>query len=109
MLGADKPLERPDISNNAFADYLAYVRAIMYTAWRQPPALSGVSGLVTVAQIRIQRDGRIAQREIVRSAGNELMDASVMAALEAVEQLRPLPPERGDHEDITIDFELTRP
>ena len=109
MLDADEPRARREADPDVFANYLVYVRAVMHEAWRQPAALSGASGLIARARIRVRNDGRVERREIVRDAGNELMDASVMTALEAVEQLRPLPPGRGAYEDITIDFELTLP
>lgn len=107
MLRVIRPSGRQDVVLSEFDRYLAEVHAVMYTTWKQPGALSGASGLVTRARIRVQRDGRIIQREITDLAGNELMDMSVATALEAVKDLPELPQECGDYEDITIDFELT--
>ncbi|MFC1461161.1 TonB C-terminal domain-containing protein [Verrucomicrobiota bacterium] len=103
------PSDRQSIVHDEFARYLLRVRAVMYEAWKQPGTLSGASGLVTRALIRVRRDGRIVERKIILSSGNELMDKSVFTALESVKTLQPLPRSLGiDHEDITIDFELTQ-
>lgn len=91
-----------------FAWYYNQVRAAMYEAWQQPSALSGRRGMVTTVEIRVQRDGRITSRKIIKSSGNFLMDDSVMRALEAVSSLPALPAAMGGfYKDIIIDFELT--
>lgn len=88
--------------------YYAMVRAAMYEAWQQPSALGGQKGLVTSALIKVKRDGLIVTRELVRSSGNQLMDRSVLDAMESVKQLQALPPGfGGDYKEITIDFALT--
>ena len=87
--------------------YYALVRATMYEVWEQPSSLAG-AGLVSTVSIRVQRDGSISQRTMVRGSGNALMDDSVMRAVRAVNKLKALPAEvPGSYKDITIDFELT--
>lgn len=109
ILAAGIQANQPVRAMDRYDEYLALVRTIMYNAWRQPPSLSAAGGLVTRARLRVMRDGRVTQREIISASGNDVMDASVTAALEAVSELPPLPTGRGSHEDITIDFELTKP
>ncbi|MDD5483865.1 MAG: TonB family protein [Kiritimatiellae bacterium] len=90
-----------------YAWYYKQVYNIMYAAWQQPSSLIGVKGLVTRAEIRIQRGGRVAAKRIVRPSGNRQMDESVMQALESVNVMPELPAGFGGaHEDIFIDFEL---
>lgn len=109
ILEVDNQHKPPDCHRDSFSEYLGYIKGMMHGVWMQPPTLSGTIGLITGARIRVRRDGRVERREIIRSSGNELMDASVMTALETVKQIRPLPAGCGDYEDITIDFELTLP
>jgi periplasmic protein TonB len=91
-----------------FSWYYALVRQIMYDAWLQPGSLSAAAGLITEVTIRVQPDGTVTEKNMVRSSGNSLMDESVMKAVESVKKIRPLPPELGDSfKDITIQFELT--
>ncbi len=87
--------------------YLAQVRAIMYDAWQQPSLSAARRGLVTRVLIRVRQDGQIVQKKMDDSSGNELMDATVMKAVELVKSLPALPfGFGGEYKDITIDFEL---
>lgn len=87
--------------------YLAQVRAVMYDAWRQPSLSAAKRGLVTRVLIRVRQDGQIVQKKMDTSSGNELMDTTVMQAVESVKNLPALPfGFGGDYKDITIDFEL---
>jgi protein TonB len=87
--------------------YYALVRATMYESWDQPSGLSG-AGLVTKVRIRVQRDGTVTARDLIRPSGHSLMDESVMKAVNSVSRLKALPAEYdGYYKDITIDFELT--
>jgi TonB family protein len=89
--------------------YYNIVRQAMYDAWIQPGSLAGTVGLSAEVEIRVLRNGAIAQRNMTRRSGNSLMDDSVMKAVNSVSLLRPLPPEvSGAYKDITITFELTR-
>ncbi|HMP77442.1 MAG TPA: TonB family protein [Kiritimatiellia bacterium] len=83
--------------------YYATVRDAMYGAWTQPSAAA--RGLRAEASIRVQRNGTVTQRRLSRSSGSKLMDDSVLAAVNAVARLRPLPADvRDAHLDITIEF-----
>jgi len=87
--------------------YLAQVRAVMYDAWAQPSALAGTRGLVTRVMVRVRQDGQIIRKEMVDASGNNLMDTTVMTAVESVNSLPELPfGFGGAYKDITIDFEL---
>ncbi len=86
--------------------YHALIYQTLYRAWVQPTSI--LPGLTVEVRIRVQRDGRIIQREIIRSSRNNTMDESVMQALNSVTSLSPLPAAiSGIHHDFTIEFELT--
>jgi outer membrane biosynthesis protein TonB len=88
-------------------EYFVYVFNIMYEAWNQPSDLAG-SRISSSVRIRVQRDGTIAARDMVRPSGNAVMDDSVMKAVRGVPHLRRLPASfSGSYKDITIDFQLT--
>ena len=91
-----------------FGWYFSLVKQTMYEAWVQPSGLSASSGLTVQVLIRVERDGTITRRQMVKPSGHPLMDESVMRAVESVRKLRPLPEQyRGAYRDITIEFELT--
>src|SRR5450759_5227822 len=71
--------------------YLAQVRTIMYDTWQQPSSLAGKQYLVTRVLISVQQDGKIVQKEIVGASGNNVMEISVMTAVDSVKNL-PKPP-----------------
>ncbi len=106
-LKAGDPPPRPVGARDEFARYLAGVRMTLYNAWSQPRDLAGAP--IAEARIRVRRNGQVTQRTLTKPSGNSAMDESVMAALESVARLSPLPAECGEHEDITIAFELTGP
>ena len=94
-------------SSVPFAWYYNQVKFAMYEAWQQPSSLIGQKGLVTMVEIRVQRDGQIIGKKITAPSGNTQMDDSVLRALEAVERLPGLPAGLGGlYKDISIDFEL---
>ncbi len=87
--------------------YLNQVRAIMYEAWEQPSASAVQRGSVAQVMLRVQQNGLIMQRKLLKPSGNAAMDRSVMAAVEKIERLPELPfGFGGAQKDITIDFEL---
>jgi len=91
-----------------FGWYFAQVKQAMYEAWIQPSGVSAAAGHVVQVLIRVERDGTVSHRQIVKPSGNPLMDDSVQRAIESVRKLRPLPDQyRGLYRDITIEFELT--
>ncbi|MFH0908891.1 MAG: energy transducer TonB [bacterium] len=94
---------------SALSWYYALVEATMYEVWEQPSGLSS-AGPPPQVRIRVQRDGTITSRELVRRSGNSLMDDSVMKAVNSISRLKALPSEvDGSYKDITITFELTSP
>lgn len=91
------------------AGYYNHVHETMYRVWNQPTSLSASIGMSAEMLIRVQRDGTIISREMVRSSGNSLMDDSVVKAVQSVSKLKPLPAQcPGASKDIRILFELTR-
>ena len=56
---------RPATSDFAFSWYLALVRQTMHDAWAQPSDLAG-QGLIALVSIRVERNGRISDWEMVR-------------------------------------------
>ena len=90
-----------------YAWYLNQVKFAMYEAWQQPSSLIGKKGLVTTAEIRVQRDGQITSKKITIPSDNVQMDDSVLRALEAVSRL-PEPPAGFDdsYKYIIIYFDL---
>lgn len=91
------------------AGYYNHVHEMMYRVWNQPTSLSASIGMSAEVLIRVQRDGTIISREMVRSSGSSLMDESVMKAVQSVSKLKPLPSQfSGSSKDIRILFELTR-
>lgn len=88
--------------------YYRLIYQALYDAWQQPGVLSRSAGLTTTVLIRVQRDGVISQRSLLRSSGNAIMDQSVMEALRSVTKLQPLPAAWGGiFKDISVDFLLT--
>jgi TonB family protein len=88
--------------------YFALVQQTMYEAWSQPSDLGGAAGRIVRAEIRIEKDGRISKRSILRSSGITELDTSVKTAIHAVNKLKPLPSSfPGKYKDVVIDFELS--
>ena len=63
---------------------------------------------VCTVKIHIEKDGKIAGAEIVKSSGNPIMDESVLAAAKRVSKIDPLPAGLGTDGSYTvnINFEL---
>jgi TonB family protein len=79
-----------------------------YSEWVQPTTVvaSGAK-LSALVKIRIQKDGRVSDFEIVRPSGNVVVDESVQAVAARVKQVDPLPSGLGgDYYDVTINFEF---
>lgn len=88
--------------------YYSLVKKTFYDAWKQPASLSAVEGWRTSVELTVQKDGRITSKRVLASSGNDIMDASVNAALGAVSRLDPLPAAYAKNEArITVLFELT--
>lgn len=97
----------PDDAQISLAAYFNHVHERMYAVWQQPAQLKNLPGLRTEVSITVAPDGRITARSKTRSSGNDLMDDSVMAAVQSVKALRALPAGQRKPVDIAILFEIT--
>jgi TonB family protein len=61
-----------------------------------------------MVKIRIEKDGRVSDFEIIKTSGNVVVDESVAATAKRVTQVDPLPDGigSGGHYDVRINFEL---
>jgi TonB family protein len=68
---------------------------------------SGVK-ISALVKIRIEKDGRVSNFEMIKPSGNIAVDESVAAVAKRVGQVDPLPAGlgHGDHYDVRINFEL---
>jgi periplasmic protein TonB len=97
----------PTDGQAALGAYFNHVHERMYAVWQQPTQLKNLPGLRTEIAITVAPDGRITARRKTRPSGNDLMDDSVMKAVNAVKALRALPAGHRDPVDITITFEIS--
>lgn len=75
-----------------FGWYFSMIHDRFHNRWEQPTSIvRATQEFVTTLKIRINKDGAILSREIVRSSGDVVMDESVMAAAQRVQQIDPLP------------------
>jgi TonB family protein len=79
-----------------------------YGQWDQPTSIFDSNiRFVTTLKIRIQKDGTVSARSIVKSSGNAVMDESVLAAARRVSRVDPLPADFGrEYYEVNINFEL---
>lgn len=98
----------PDDSQLALGAYYNHVHERMYAVWQQPSQLKSLPGLGTDVRITVAPDGRITGRSKVRGSGNDLMDDSVMKAVNAIKALRALPAGHRKPVDIVITFEIAQ-
>ena len=97
----------PDDSQLALGAYFNHVHERMYAVWQQPSQLKNLPGLRAEVDITVAPDGRITARRKTRGSGNDLMDDSVMAAVNSLKALRALPAGYRKPVDISITFEIT--
>ena len=102
------PGSRPVTTPTAFnaSEYNAYLGTIHHTlhaAWKQPAL--GDRTLVTTVSLTIASNGSFTAAK-TSSSGNDLMDTSVMQAVNAVHKLPPLPKSLEAPFQIDIDFSL---
>lgn len=90
----------------ALGAYYNHVHKRMYAVWQQPSQLKSLPGLRTEVRIAVAPDGRIVSRAKTRGSGNDLMDDSVMKAVNAVKALRALPVGHRKPVDIDVVFEI---
>ncbi len=91
-----------------FGWYHSMIQERFTIGWDQPTSIVRSSlNFSTRIKIRIARDGTILAREIVSSSGNNVMDASVLAAATKVEKIDALPSGLGgDSYEVNVDFKL---
>jgi len=80
-----------------------------YGAWIQPTTnVASGNKISTLVQVRIEKDGRVSNFEIIKPSENVVVNESVAAIAKRVTQVDPLPAGlgTGDHYDLKINFEL---
>lgn len=92
-----------------FGWYGSMLHDRFYGEWLQPTAIaSSGEKFYVLVKLRIEKDGRVSNFEIIKPSGNTAVDESVAAVAKRVTQVDPLPAElgNGDHYDVKINFEL---
>jgi TonB family protein len=80
-----------------------------FSEWIQPKGLTKSGAKISAqVRVRIEKDGRVSDFNIVRSSGNVVIDESLNAVAKRVTQVDPLPAGLADagHYDVNINFEL---
>jgi TonB family protein len=96
-------------SESQFGWYGSMLHDRFYSEWVQPTTIATVGAKNSVlAKLRIEKDGRVSNFEVVRPSGNNELDESVKALANRVSRVEPLPDGlgKGDHYDVKINFEL---
>lgn len=81
-----------------------------YSAWIQPTTnITSGSKISTLVKVRIEKDGRVSNFEIIKPSENVVVNESVAAIAQRVTQVDPLPAGfgKGDHYEVKINFELS--
>ena len=93
-----------------FGWYGSMLHDRLYSEWAQPTAVASSGEKFSVlVKVRIEKDGRVTNFEVVKPSGNETVDQSVAAVANRVTQVDPLPAGlgTGEHYDVKINFELS--
>jgi outer membrane biosynthesis protein TonB len=80
-----------------------------YSAWIQPTTnVTSGTKISTLVKVRIEKDGRVSNFEIIKPSENVVVNESVAAIAKRVTQVDALPAGigNGDHYDVKINFEL---
>jgi outer membrane biosynthesis protein TonB len=80
-----------------------------YGAWIQPTTnVASGTKISTLAKVRIEKDGRVSNFDIIKPSENVVVNESVAAIAKRVTQVDPPPAGlgTGDHYDVKINFEL---
>jgi len=92
-----------------FGWYGSMLHDRFYSEWIQPTT-NVVSGakISALVKIRIEKDGRVSNFEMIKPSGNMAVDESVAAVAKRITQVDPLPAGlgNGNHYDVRINFEL---
>jgi TonB family protein len=92
-----------------FGWYGSMLHDRFYSEWSQPTtAVPSGAKLAVLVKLRIEKDGRVSNFEIIKPSNNVIIDGSVAAVAKRVTQVDPLPAGlvKGDHYDVRINFEL---
>jgi TonB family protein len=92
-----------------FGWYGSMLHDRFYSEWVQPTTIaSSGEKFYVLVKLRIEKDGRVSNFEIIKPSGNATVDESVAAVAKRVTQVDPLPAGLGggDHYDVKINFEL---
>jgi len=96
-------------SGSEFGWYGNMLHDRFYSAWIQPTAnVPSGAKISTLANVRIEKDGRVSKFEIVKPSGNATVNESVSAVAKQISHVDPPPTAliKGDHYDVKINFEL---
>jgi TonB family protein len=95
-------------SESQFGWYGSMLHDRFYSEWAQPTRVASREKSSVLVKIRIEKDGRVSNFEIVRPSGDAELDQSVAAVAQRVTQVEALPEGLGtaDHYDVKISFEL---
>ena len=97
-------------SASEFSWYGNMLHDRFYSAWIQPTTnIATGSKISTLVKVRIEKDGRVSNFEIVKPSENVVVNESVAGIGKRVTQVDPLPAGfgNGDHYDVKINFELS--
>src|SRR6266446_7986774 len=97
------------VNASEFGWYGSMLHDRFYSEWIQPTTvISSGTKLSALVKIRIEKDGRVSDFEIIKPSGNVVVDESVAATAKRVTQVDPLPVGlgNGEHYDVRINFEL---
>lgn len=86
--------------------YYQQVYDRMYSAWIQPSQLKSLPGLSADVRIVVEPNGKITSRTKASGSGNEMMDESVMRAVQSVKELPPPPGSIRSTREIVVTFVL---
>ncbi len=87
--------------------YFGSVHEVLYENWIQPSGMADDANNTVEAVLRVESSGRVTGRSISKPSGKAALDASVTAAMDAVDTLAALPqPASAGSMDITIVFQL---
>ena len=91
-----------------FGWYGSMLHDRFYSEWVQPTAIASGGKNSVLVKMRIEKDGRVSNFEIIRPSGNATVDDSVNSVAKRVTQVEPLPAGlgNGEHYDVKINFEL---
>ena len=96
-------------SAGQFSWYGSMLHDRFYSEWVQPTTVANTEAKNSVlVKLRIEKDGRVSNFEVIRPSGNAELDDSVNALANRVSRVEPLPDGlgKGDHYDVKINFEL---